>query len=200
MNLSLGKKNTKPAASALPDKTDLNLVPKEDLSHLKFTFIGIGVAAVAFILFIVLGVIKPYAELNRMKSEAQSTQTQINALKTQNADFDQVKAEYERTAGDAFMNADEKLVPAKDEILAMIDEDLVPTMTVTSIAVTKNQISVITTNATLQQVSEALNKLQSDARNTYVNVTTTTAASSGANTKTDKVNATFVIQYAGGAV
>jgi sialic acid synthase SpsE len=81
------------------------------------------------------------------------------------------------------------------KIFKMIEEDIIPSASIQSIAITGSQVTVQTGTTNLAAVSSMIVTLQSDKRNQYVTVTTTSDATSSS---TDAVIATFEITYAVG--
>ncbi|MDD6258197.1 MAG: hypothetical protein PUA69_02960 [Erysipelotrichaceae bacterium] len=187
--ISFGKHN---APLKYPSKTTMNFIPEADRNSRN------GVNIVWFVVFLLcLGVfvkfmvIDQLQKVNEQEAQYNEMQAEISQLTSDNKDDKDLEAQYNDIVG-SFLNDDERNSMNRSEMLKMIDDDIVPHVSVKSVSVTGNQITVTTGTTNLNTVSEIISILQKDDRNGYVTVTTTSASDSD---QSDLVNAEIVITY-----
>ena len=165
-----------------PTKTSMNFI-KEDVSENK------TVLTVCSVLFAVF-VLDPLTKMSKLESDYNALQSQIQALQADTADFNEVKARYNDLVG-SFLTEDEKNSLNRTDVLNMIDQDIRSSVDVSSIRIHGNQISVYTAETDLSTVSHVISVLQSDERNDYVTVTTTSSNSSNSTAVTADIEITY---------
>lgn len=176
-----------------PTKKTINFVQDTQKATNKKAIICFIVFLLCLVPFTYYGVIGMIQKVSKAQSEYNQMQQQINTYKEQTADYSEVKAQYDDMLG-TYLSEDEVICSDRMAIFNMIEEDIMPSVTVQSIAITQNQVTVQTGETTLSTVSSLLSILQSDDRNTYVTVTTASASSSNENS----VIALFEITYGNG--
>ena len=173
-----------------PTKTSMNFI-KEDVSENKTVLTVCSVLFAVFLLcFTKLFVLDPLTKMSKLESDYNALQSQIQALQADTADFKEVKARYNDLVG-SFLTEDEKNSLNRTDVLNMIDQDIRSSVDVSSIRIHGNQISVYTAETDLSTVSHVISVLQSDERNDYVTVTTTSSNSSNSQAVTADIEITY---------
>ena len=142
-------------------------------------------------LFVWFGIMKPMREVDAARKNYQETEARLNAVKKANEIYDEVKFEYDTTFG-TYMTKEEISYLQRTGMLDMLEDDILSEVPIRSIAVGNDRIVVQTGNTTLPKISELLQVMQTDSRNSYVTVTTTAADSQADN---EFVAAVFQIVY-----
>ena len=142
-------------------------------------------------LFVWFGIMKPMREVDAARKNYQETEARLNAVKKSNEIYDEVKFEYDTTFG-TYMTDEEISYLQRTGMLDMLEDDILSEVPIRSIAVGNDRIVVQTGNTTLPKISELLQVMQTDSRNSYVTVTTTAADSQADN---EFVAAVFQIVY-----
>lgn len=184
----------KKTTSKWPEKKSINFISDEQSKNNKKAIVLFCVFLLLLVPFTYFGVIKQIAKVNTAQAQYSQVQEQIAALNAQTADYNDVKTKYDTTVG-SLLTEDEKVCTDRMKIFKMIEEDIIPSASIQSIAITGSQVTVQTGTTNLAAVSSMIVTLQSDKRNQYVTVTTTSDATSSS---TDAVIATFEITYAVG--
>ena len=193
MEISLGGKKNETVK--VPVKKGINFIHNDRHTNNVHALIYFAVFLVVLGLFTYFGIIRLIQKQNQAEAEYNSMQAQIDDLKNSMKDYDAVAKEYGLSSG-SFMSADEVKSVNRMEILAMVDDDIGSSISLSDIHITGNNVSVNTSETNLSTVSSVLTKLQQDDRNSYATVTTTEADSSSDN---DQVLADFEITYKGEA-
>jgi Tfp pilus assembly protein PilN len=180
--------------SKWPEKKSINFISDEQSKNNKKAIVLFCIFLLLLVPFTYFGVIKQIAKVNTAQAQYNQVQEQIAALNAQTADYNDVKTKYDAAVG-SFLTDDEKVCTDRMKIFKMIEEDIIPSASIQSIAITGSQVTVQTGTTNLAAVSSMIVTLQSDKRNQYVTVTTTSDATSSS---TDAVIATFEITYAVG--
>lgn len=177
-----------------PDKKTINLVRYEtEKSNLKDILV-IMLIVVGLIAFAKFGILDQYDKLREAQRQYGIVQDQLTQLRQANARYDEVKAQYDEVT-DWYMTTDEKAIVDKEEVIAMLEQDLMPYVELTRVQVSGNTITVSTGITDLATVSTFLLKLQNDPRNATATVTTTSAASSTEGE--ERVTASVIISFIG---
>lgn len=180
----------KPKKGSYPTKTSMNFI-KEDVSENKTVLVVCSALfAVFLVCFTKLFVLDPLAKMSKLESNYNALQSQIQALQADTADFNEVKARYNDLVG-SFLTEDEKNSLNRTDVLNMIDQDIRSSVDVSSIRIHGNQISVYTAETDLSTFSQVISVLQSDERNDYVTVTTTSSNSSNSAAVTADIEITY---------
>ena len=94
------------------------------------------------------------------------------------------------------MTDSEKAEVDKINVFRMLEDDMMPYVSIRSVQIAGKTVSVQTGITDLHTVSSFLSALQNDSRNTFVTVTTASASNGRAETKND-VRASVIITYGG---
>lgn len=183
--ISFGKKTAK-----WPSKTSMNFVSDEQAKTNRKALIGFVIFLVLLVPFTYFGVISMIQKVSDAEAKYNTLQAQVTALNETTADYAEVKEKYDAITG-SYMTTEELANMNRLDILTMIEEDIKPSITVTSISISGSKVSIQSGSTNLATVSDVIVKLQADKRNQYVTVTTTSASSDK-----NSVIASFEITYA----
>lgn len=187
---SLLKKDIKVGKDSYPTKTTMNFIVDEQAKVNKISVIVFIFFLVLLALFTKFGVIDTLSKTSDLQSNYNSYQAQISDLTNQLKDYDEVEEKYNAMVG-TYLNEDEASSVYQSDIVSLIDEDVMPYVSVTNYTITGNEITVYTGVTNLNTVSTVLAKLQADERTDYVTISRTLADS----TDTNKVTADIQITY-----
>lgn len=185
-------KSTKP--SRYPTKTTINLVRDDTDKKRGRSVVQIVLIVAVFALFAKFAVYDQIQRLIAAQQEYGTLQEQLVTVQAANAEYDTVREEYNDVT-DYYMTDEEKMTVDKMDVLAMIEEDVMPYVSVMQIQVSGSTVTITTGETTLDTVSEFLQKLQDDVRNSSATVTTTSAENSD---QSEDVTASVVVNYTGG--
>lgn len=177
--------------SKWPSKTTINFVSDEQAKQDRKALVIFLIFLILLIPFTYFGVYGMIKKVNDAEGTYRTIQSQITDLESQTSDYATVKAEYDSVTG-SYMTDDERADRNRMEIFTMIEEDITPSISVQAIAIDGTKVTIQSGSTDLTTVSSVITKLQSDSRNKYVTVTTTSASSSNK----DSVLATFEITFA----
>ncbi len=175
-----------------PTKTRVNLVRDEQKKHNRNAIIGFVVFMLCLGLFVRFFVVERLNQVNVMEQQYQAMAAQVEAMRQANQEYDEVKAQYDAVT-DWYMSDEEKMEVDKNDVFAMIDQDIMSYVEVQSVSISGRTVTVQTGNTTLANVSHFVNILKRDSRNGYVTVTTANATNQEANN--NYVTASVVITY-----
>lgn len=185
------KKEIHPVKVHYPTKKVMNFVYDEQAKTDRHAIVIFVIFLLFLALFTKLFVIDPLNKVNQLESSYRQMADQVKQYQDSLGDYDTVKAAYDDKAG-SFLTDEEKQDLNRTQILDMIQEDIAPYVGVTSIKISGAQVSVFTGDTTLDTVSGMIARLQADARNGYVTVTTTSGSDQSDN---DLVQADIEITY-----
>lgn len=188
---SILKKEIHPVKVHYPTKKVMNFVYDEQAKTDRHAIVIFVIFLLFLALFTKLFVIDPLNKVNQLESSYRQMADQVKQYQDSLGDYDTVKAAYDDKAG-SFLTDEEKQDLNRTQILDMIQEDIAPYVGVTSIKISGAQVSVFTSDTTLDTVSGMIARLQADARNGYVTVTTTSGSDQSDN---DLVQADIEITY-----
>lgn len=187
---SLLKKDIKVGKDSYPTKTTMNFIVDEQAKVNKISVVVFIFFLVLLALFTKFGVIDTLSKTSDLQSNYNSYQAQISDLTNQLKDYDEVEEKYNAMVG-TYLNEDEASSVYQSDIVSLIDEDVMPYVSVTNYTISGNEITVYTGVTDLNTVSTVLAKLQADERTDYVTISRTLADS----TDTNKVTADIQITY-----
>lgn len=187
---SLLKKDIKVGKDSYPTKTTMNFIVDEQAKVNKISVVVFIFFLVLLALFTKFGVIDTLSKTSDLQSNYNSYQAQISDLTNQLKDYDEVEEKYNAMVG-SYLNEDEASSVYQSDIVSLIDEDVMPYVSVTNYTISGNEITVYTGVTDLNTVSTVLAKLQADERTDYVTISRTLADS----TDTNKVTADIQITY-----
>lgn len=188
---SILKKEIHPVKVHYPSKKVMNFVHDEQTKTDRHAIVIFIIFLLFLALFTKLFVINPLNKVNQLESNYNQMAAQVQQYQETLGDYDSVKAAYDDKAG-SFLSDDEKQELNRTDILDMIQEDVAPYVGISSIKIAGAQVTVHTDDTTLDTVSGIIARLQSDARNGYVTVTTTSSSDQSNN---DLVQADIEITY-----
>ncbi len=176
--------------TALIKKRTINLAQKRKKKRDGKTWIVLGLLLIGIGLLGFFGVYKPIMEIQRLQDEYNKTESQLNALKENNADYNEVKAKYTEILG-KYMTENEQNNLLHMDMIKMLEDDLLYEIPVKSVSISGLSITVEAEGTDLVKVSELLEQMQKDPRNKYVTVT----INSSDNPEGEEVTADFKITY-----
>lgn len=170
-------KEIKLSKDVYPSKRTFNFIKDTEARQNKISLIVFGIFLVALVLFTKFGVIDTLSKTSALQSSYNSVKSANDSLNEQLANYDEVTEKYNEMVGD-FLTENEANSLNRDTIIDMLDEDVLPYVSITSFSVSGNQVSVFTGVTDLATVSNVLNILQNDSRTSYVSISRTLADSS----------------------
>ena len=185
---SILSKEVKLKKVTYPTKKTMNFVEDVEAKNNKKSLILFGVFLVLLVLFTKFGVIDTLTKINKLESTYNASMEQINILNEELKDYDAVEDKYNSLVG-SFLSDSEKYCLNRPDILKMIDEDVLPYVSITNITISGERINVYTSLTDLNTVSKVVAILQNDEKTTYVTVSSTVADSDDSG----KVSATIEI-------
>ncbi len=181
-------KEVKLKKETFPKKKTMNFVVDSEAKTNRYSLIGFGIFIVLLILFTKFCVIDVIYKTNEIQSQYNTSNEQMDALNQQLKNYHVVEEKYNAMIG-TFLTDSEKLCMNRTDLLKMVDEDILPYVSVTNISITNESISAYTGLTDLNTISKVVDLLQKDARTTYATVSRTTADSEDSS----KVSATIEI-------
>ena len=185
---SILSKEVKLKKVTYPTKKTMNFVEDVEAKNNKKSLILFGIFLVLLVLFTKFGVIDTLSKISKLESTYNASMEQINILNEELKDYDSVEEKYNSLVG-SFLSDSEKYCLNRPDILKMIDEDILPHVSITNIVISGEKINVYTSLTDLNTVSKVVDILQKDERTTYVTVLSTVADSDDSG----KVSATIEI-------
>lgn len=176
------KKNT------YPSKKTMNFVENNEVKNNRTALIVFGVFLVFLVLFTKFGVIDRISETNALMSQYQTNSKQLDALKEELKDYDAIEEKYNALVG-SFLSEGERNCLNRTDLLKMVDEDILPQVSVANISISDNKMSIYTSLTDLNTISRVVDILQKDERTSYVTVSSTVSDSEDSS----KVSATIEI-------
>ena len=162
-----------------PSKTRINLVAQEGKKEQNVTAIAIFVLfLVALAAFTKFMVIDQMAKVNAAEAAYQSAEDQLTALKTANADFAEVRAEYTRF-GNSYMTENELSLQDRAAMLEVIDQKLSGRTGIQNVSISGNVASLSVTADTTGDISAVVEALRACDIVSFVNVSVVTNSEAG---------------------
>lgn len=183
-------KEIKLSKDVYPSKRSMNFIIDNEAKYNKISLICFGIFLVALLAFTKFGVIDTLNKTSKLQSDYNSVSSTNDSLNEQLANYDEVSEKYNEIVGD-FLTETEANSLNRTDIIAMLDEDILPYVDITNFTVSGNQISVFTGVTDLDTVSRILNILQNDARTSYVTISRTLADSDNTNQVTADIEITY---------
>lgn len=171
-----------------PSKKTMNFVENNEAKNNRTALIVFGVFLVFLVLFTKFGVIDRISETNALMSQYQTNSKQLDALKEELKDYDAIEEKYNALVG-SFLSEGERNCLNRTDLLKMVDEDILPQVSVANISISDNKMSVYTSLTDLNTISRVVDILQKDERISYVTVSSTVSDSEDSS----KVSATIEI-------
>jgi len=162
-----------------PSKTRINLVAQEGKKEQNVTAIAIFVLfLVALAAFTKFMVIDQMAKVNAAEAAYQSAEDQLTALKTANADYAEVRAEYTRF-GNSYMTENELSLQDRAAMLEVIDQKLSGRTGIQNVSISGNVASLSVTADTTGDISAVVEALRACDIVSFVNVSVVTNSEAG---------------------
>ena len=162
-----------------PSKTRINLVAQEGKKEQNVTAIAIFVLfLVALAAFTKFMVIDQMAKVNAAEAAYQSAEDQLTALKTANADYAEVRAEYTRF-GNSYMTENELSLQDRAAMLEVIDQKLSGRTGIQNVSISGNVASLSVTADTTGDISAVVEELRACDIVSFVNVSVVTNSEAG---------------------
>jgi hypothetical protein len=179
-----------------PSKTMMNLVQREKTEwSLSRSVPTILIMVVLVGLFIKFGIVDQYLQVAQADRQVAQVQTQLDTLDTSLIGYSSLKAEYAQYSTD-YLSSDSASLVDRTTILNMIESTLMSEATVTSVAITGNDVTLSITGASLTTVGEMARQIQGLSSVSSVSVSTATSSTSSSTSTTtgsDTVNATMKV-------
>lgn len=183
-------KEIKLTKDVYPTKRSINFIKDDEAKQNKISLITFIVFILVLGLFTKFGVLDTISKTNKLESDYNSQQATINSLNEQLASYDELNEKYNEMIGD-FLTEDEANSLNRMDIIALLDEDIMPYVDITNFSISGNQISVYTGVTDLNTVSQVLNILQNDSRTSYVSISRTLADSDDSSQVTADIEITY---------
>ena len=187
LNKKIGEKKI-----VYPSKTAINFIRNEKSVSNKKALIGFAVFLLLLGLFVKFMVIDPLNRVAEAERAYNMMDAQLDVYRQQLSNYNEVQEEYNDLVG-SYLNENELSYQDRIKILDMISKDIAAYVDVRSIAISGNTVRVSTATTTLGRVSEIVQVLLNDSRNSYVTVKTTQTDSKNS----DIVEADLVVVFSG---
>ena len=189
LNKEIGFKSNK---TSYPTKTTINFISNKQAKNDKIALIIFAIFMLCLAVFVKLAVLNPLSKINQAERNYRIMEAQLDTYRDQLKDYNEVEAKYNELVG-SFLTDTELSYLNRLAIIDMIEDDIMKFVDVKSWAISNNTIRITTGNTTMDTVSKIVNVLNTDSRNSYVNVTTTKAEKNA----NDYVVANIVVTYSG---
>ena len=173
---SVFSKEIKLSKDSYPTKKTMNFVVDKEAASNRRSLVAFGVFIICLALFTKFGVIDFLNKTSDLQSAYATSNAQLSTLHSELANYSSVEEQYNSMVG-SFLSDSEKFCLNRPEVLAMIDEDILPNVAVSNINVQDEKVSVYTGLTDLNTISRVVDILQKDDRTTYVTVSSTVADS-----------------------
>lgn len=159
-----------------PTKRTMNFVEDNESASNRKTIIIFVVFMIFLGLFTKFGVIDFLNKTNQLEADYNAGNTQIAELQEKLKDYSSVEEQYNSMVG-SFLSDDEKYSLNRPEILKMVDEDILPVVSISGITINNENVSVYTGLTDLNTISKVVDIIEKDERTDYVTVSRTVADS-----------------------
>ena len=172
---------------AYPTKTTMNLAMHEKrvIDGRRALIYGI-IGLVVLILLLKFAVFDQFAAINTARQNYETAQASVDTLEQKLANYDSVAAEYSRYSNGS---ATGSTAASITDILNLIDTNIAPSATVSSVSLENNTLTVGLSGTTLDTAASIVAGLNNNSLVSTVSVYTATNGTSGS----DSVSATLVI-------
>ncbi len=185
--------------SRYPSKTSMNLVQREKTEwSLSRAVPSVLIVVVLVGLFVKFGIVDQYARVSEATQEVTQAQAQLDALDASLTGYDSLKGEYAQYSTD-YLSSDSATLVDRTTILGTIEDTLMSKATVTSVAISGNDVTVSLSGASLASVGEMARQIQQMSSVSSVSVSTASSKATTSNTSatdSDTVDATMKISMA----
>ena len=187
LKMNIGEKKV-----TYPSKTTINFIHDETRKNNRTALIVFAVFLLLLGIFVKFMVIDPLNRVAEAERAYNLMDAQLDTYRKELVNYNEVQSEYNDLVG-SYLTEDELSYQDRTKILDMIAKDVSAYVNVRSISISGNTIRVATATTTMSKVSEIVQVLLNDSRNSYVTVKTTQTDSKN----TDIVEADLVIVFSG---
>lgn len=159
-------------APAYPTKTSINLVDTDRArGNLAVQLALFAIALVLIGIFSKFAVVDPLASGMASSNEVSSAQARLDALVAENADYDELNAQYDRYVVPGLSDEEQNLVD-RDTVLDLLEQKVMNVGYLDSLRVASNTVTATCLGVDLSRVSTLVESLESDERVSHVTVST----------------------------
>ncbi|MFZ2755322.1 MAG: hypothetical protein WAY93_00500 [Atopobiaceae bacterium] len=165
--------------SGYPSKTTMNLAETVTTNEtdLRKVIPLAAVLLVAVLLFVKFGVVDMFGQVTERQAALATEQGRVSAIESKLTDYDSVKAEYQ-----GYSSSSSKGEADAVSVLDMVEQQVMPSASVTGITLKDNVLTLTIQNVTLDTVGKLADVLRGQSLVSNVSVATAkTSASSGSN-------------------
>lgn len=153
------KKVTKKNAVVVPSKKTMNFVHHQSSINLKKLLPVVLVILIVAAVFVKFGVLDPLDKKTAALNELSVKQEQLAAVNAKLTGYDELAKEYGRYSY-GWMNETEVNLVSRMDVLALIEERIVPAAIIDNIAVNNNVLTLNIHGITLEQASTMVKSLE----------------------------------------
>ena len=153
------KKVTKKNAVVVPSKKTMNFVHHQSSIDLKKVLPLVLVILIVAAVFVKFGVLDPLDKKTAALNELSVKQEQLAAVNAKLTGYDELAKEYGRYSY-GWMNETEVNLVSRMDVLALIEERIVPAAIIDNIAVNNNVLTLNIHGITLEQASTMVKSLE----------------------------------------
>ena len=153
------KKVTKKNAVVVPSKKTMNFVHHQSSIDLKKVLPVVLVILIVAAVFVKFGVLDPLDKKTAALNELSLKQEQLAAVNAKLSGYDELAKEYGRYSY-GWMNETEVNLVSRMDVLALIEERIVPAAIIDNIAVNNNVLTLNIHGITLEQASTMVKSLE----------------------------------------
>lgn len=159
-------------APAYPAKTSINLVDTEQArGNLVVQLSLFAIALVLIGIFAKFAVVDPLASSMESGNEVSAAQARLDALIAENADYEELNAQYDRYVVPGLSEQEQNLVD-RDTVLDLLQQKVMNVGYLDSLRVVSNTVTATCLGVDLSRVSSLVESLESDERVAHVTVST----------------------------
>lgn len=159
-------------APAYPTKTSINLVDTEQArGNLVVQLALFAIALVLIGIFAKFAVVNPLASSMESGNEVSAAQVRLDALIAENADYEELNAQYDRYVVPGLSEQEQNLVD-RDTVLDLLQQKVMNVGYLDSLRVVSNTVTATCLGVDLSRVSSLVESLESDERVAHVTVST----------------------------
>lgn len=159
-------------APAYPTKTSINLVDTDRArGNLAVQLALFAIALVLIGIFSKFAVVDPLASGMASSNEVSAAQARLDALVAENADYDELNAQYDRYVVPGLSDEEQNLVD-RDTVLDLLEQKVMNVGYLDSLRVASNTVTATCLGVDLSRVSTLVESLESDERVSHVTVST----------------------------
>lgn len=159
-------------APAYPTKTSINLVDTEQArGNLVVQLALFAIALVLIGIFAKFAVVNPLASSMESGNEVSAAQARLDALIAENADYEELNAQYDRYVVPGLSEQEQNLVD-RDTVLDLLQQKVMNVGYLDSLRVVSNTVTATCLGVDLSRVSSLVESLESDERVAHVTVST----------------------------